>query len=224
MSDYDDDDDDGPGFFTMLLVLGGAAGGGWFLWRTLSAQAAAATTLPASSPPALIPSTPLTSSSSTSNTAAAGASSASASAAASSLPVGIRNNNPGNIKWSAANNWDGQIGQDSQGFVIFSSMLYGIRAMFVLLQSYDASISAMSDLGAVFDILSISARWTADNQTAWMNAVTSVSGIGSTTPLDSTNQTQMSAVVNGIIAAENGAQYIGTYASLYPTAWSMMSA
>lgn len=51
-------------------------------------------------------------------------------------PRGIRNNNPGNIKWNSVNNWTGQTGQDEQGFAVFSDAKYGIRAMNKLLNTY----------------------------------------------------------------------------------------
>lgn len=52
-------------------------------------------------------------------------------------PRGIRNNNPLNIRWSAVNNWNGQIGQDSGGFAIFDTPENGIRAAAKILDSYN---------------------------------------------------------------------------------------
>ena len=53
---------------------------------------------------------------------------------------GFRNNNPGNIDWSAKNKWQGQTGIEATGspprFAAFSSPEYGIRAMAVLLTTY----------------------------------------------------------------------------------------
>lgn len=54
-----------------------------------------------------------------------------------SIPRGVRNNNPGNIVYSKYNQWEGQIGKESNGgFVVFKSPLYGIRAMVVLIGVY----------------------------------------------------------------------------------------
>lgn len=47
---------------------------------------------------------------------------------------GIRNNNPGNIKYSEANQWIGQTGTDGT-FAVFSDPVYGIRAAAVLLKN-----------------------------------------------------------------------------------------
>lgn len=49
---------------------------------------------------------------------------------------GLRNNNPGNIRYNSYNNWVGQVGQDGDGFVIFDKPVNGIRAMARTLQSY----------------------------------------------------------------------------------------
>lgn len=50
-------------------------------------------------------------------------------------PRGIRNNNPLNIEYNAANNWVGQVGSDGR-FIIFDSMENGVRAAVVLLLNY----------------------------------------------------------------------------------------
>ncbi|PCI44020.1 MAG: structural protein [Proteobacteria bacterium] len=52
------------------------------------------------------------------------------------MPRGIRNNNPLNIRYSPANRWQGQIGVDDKGFVIFRSPELGVRAAFKILESY----------------------------------------------------------------------------------------
>jgi len=59
---------------------------------------------------------------------------------ANSLPRGIRNNNPLNIRYNAKNQWLGQTGSDrvpaEKGMCVFTSMHYGIRAAFKLLSNY----------------------------------------------------------------------------------------
>jgi hypothetical protein len=53
---------------------------------------------------------------------------------------GYRNKNPGNIDWSAANKWQGQIGKEATGnpprFAVFQTHEHGIRALAVLLTTY----------------------------------------------------------------------------------------
>lgn len=44
------------------------------------------------------------------------------------VPKGLRNNNPGNLRYIARNPWDGQVGDDGTGFGVYSSMALGVRA------------------------------------------------------------------------------------------------
>lgn len=44
----------------------------------------------------------------------------------SDLPLGLRNNNPGNLR--PGDNWQGMIGENG-GFLVFQNIAYGIRAM-----------------------------------------------------------------------------------------------
>ena len=52
------------------------------------------------------------------------------------LTRGIRNKNPGNIRFSLSNDWLGQVGQDEAGFCKFSDDVYGIRAIARTIKSY----------------------------------------------------------------------------------------
>lgn len=49
----------------------------------------------------------------------------------------MRNCNPLNIRNNKSFKWKGQIGSDNEGFCRFSSMLYGLRAAFCLLRTYN---------------------------------------------------------------------------------------
>jgi hypothetical protein len=44
-------------------------------------------------------------------------------------PVAERNNNPGNLRWDGKSQWQGMVGVDPQGFVIFDSPENGARAL-----------------------------------------------------------------------------------------------
>lgn len=48
------------------------------------------------------------------------------------LPIGLRNNNPGNIR--PGDNWQGMIGTNG-GFVVFKDVTFGIRAMAIDLRT-----------------------------------------------------------------------------------------
>lgn len=64
------------------------------------------------------------------------------------IPRGLRNNNPGNIRYSSANDWRGKVpydrntdyscetGEVVKAFEQFVEFKYGIRAMIVLLKNY----------------------------------------------------------------------------------------
>lgn len=49
--------------------------------------------------------------------------------------LGIRNNNPMNLRLNKKNGWLGQVGSEG-GFCRFSAMSFGFRAAFVTLQTY----------------------------------------------------------------------------------------
>ena len=53
-------------------------------------------------------------------------------------PRGVRNNNPGNLKYVPGVAWIGQNGQDDDGFAIFDSADDGLRALARLLHTYAA--------------------------------------------------------------------------------------
>lgn len=52
-------------------------------------------------------------------------------------PRGIRNNNPGNIRYSPHNLWHGMSGIDDRNFIRFSQPYYGLRALRILLIHYN---------------------------------------------------------------------------------------
>lgn len=51
-------------------------------------------------------------------------------------PRGIRNNNPGNIRYDGKIVWLGEMRPDTEGYCIFSAPTYGIRAMFITFRTY----------------------------------------------------------------------------------------
>ena len=53
-------------------------------------------------------------------------------------PKGIRNNNPGNLRYVAAIQWKGLTGQDSSGYATFDTAEDGVRALGHNLRSYIA--------------------------------------------------------------------------------------
>ena len=51
------------------------------------------------------------------------------------VALNLRNNNPGNLRPNPNFTWNGQIGEN-KGFVVFTDILYGIRASFINLRTY----------------------------------------------------------------------------------------
>lgn len=116
---------------------------------------------------------------------------------------GIRNNNPGNIKYSSANNWQGQTGSDGT-FATFSSPVYGFRALFMLARTYinTHGLDTLDKFGP---------RWTATDQAAWRSNVAINSGIPQNAKLNFNDKAQMIRLARGIVVAENGVKYKNYY-------------
>lgn len=88
--------------------------------------------------------------------------------AATQLTRGYRNKNPGNIR-STSVKWQGEIGKDDKGFVIFDTDTSGLRALAKLLLNYEKK-----GYRTVRDIISRYAPKADNNNTeAYINSVAS---------------------------------------------------
>ena len=95
------------------------------------------------------------------------------------MTIGLRNNNPLNIRRVAGQHWKGEVlpplGEDrGRLFCKFSSMKYGLRAAFVLLRTY----SSKYKLNSIRDIVT---RWAppSENDTeAYIRTVCCLTGFG----------------------------------------------
>ena len=118
---------------------------------------------------------------------------------ASNLPRGIRNKNPGNIEWSAANNWRGQIGNDGR-YIIFETPHYGLRALARLLNNYDR----LYGLDTVYGIINRWAPNTENNTSSYIRAVSDKLGVD---PLQSIDvMDRLPELVAAVVHHENGMQ------------------
>lgn len=111
---------------------------------------------------------------------------------------GLRNNNPGNIKWNAANDWVGQTGKDSAGFAIFSDAKYGVRAMGKVIDSYQRR-----GVKTVAQIITTWAPSSENNTRAYIKAITSATGWAEGKIPDRTAG-EFLPLVKAIIRFENG--------------------
>lgn len=126
-------------------------------------------------------------------------------AAASSQPRGIRNHNPGNVRWDGRTQWVGQVGADDAGYLIFEHPRYGIRALARVLQTY----FEVHDLDTVRGIIE---RWAppSENITAsYIEHVAARTGFGTDAPI-ALNVSNLVALADAIIAHENGQQPYST--------------
>lgn len=110
---------------------------------------------------------------------------------------GIRNNNPLNMKWNSVNNWVGQVGQDSGGYIIFDTAVNGVRAAAKNLRSY-------SNAGFK-SIRQIITRWTqGDSLTVQNNYINYVSGQLKISPDVALNTNNWAALLSAMTYFENG--------------------
>ena len=114
-------------------------------------------------------------------------------------PRGIRNNNPGNIRYNSFSQQLGATGKDDSGFAVFESMQQGIEAAVRLLQSYAAR--------GYDTIKSIISRWapSSENDTAgYIASVAKKMGISADQHL---SKDQLNGVAQAIFVRENGNAY-----------------
>lgn len=115
---------------------------------------------------------------------------------------GIRNNNPGNIEKNGIA-WQGLAPADQQTdprFYVFSSPVYGIRALAKVLKTY-------RDQHGLTTIAGIISRWAPpveNNTGAYISAVAAAVGKSPAAPLDFA--TDLQPLVTAIIRHENGLQ------------------
>lgn len=102
-----------------FLVLGIVGVGGYFLWRYYSSQQTVSWSIPEQ-----LPATPFR----PGYEPPPAQSPIDQQVRDLTMPKGISNNNPLNLRWSVANNWQGQTGADADGFAQFTTAQYGIRA------------------------------------------------------------------------------------------------
>jgi hypothetical protein len=113
-----------------------------------------------------------------------------------SLPRGIRNNNPGNIRSGSA--WQGATGADSAGFVIFKDSCWGIRAL-----ATDLTNKIKRGLTTIRQIITVYAPPSENNTAAYVAAVSGSTGLGADDPLTGDQQT-IHDLIRAIMDHENG--------------------
>ena len=119
-----------------------------------------------------------------------------------SLPRGIRNNNPGNLRRTDTA-WQGLAEQQTDSdFFMFRSPIYGIRAMARILIAYQVKHGLRT-------IRQIIERWAPENENdtaAYVEAVSADAGLPTDQPLDMHAYADLRPLVEAIIKHENGQQ------------------
>ncbi len=119
------------------------------------------------------------------------------------LPAGLRNKNPGNIFYNAANQWQGQTGEDSTGRAQFSDMIFGIRAASHLLLTYYNN----DGLTTVDQIIR---RWSATDQDAYVADVAAALQVDPHESIDVSDTGTRFDLLRAIFAQENGPLHAAT--------------
>lgn len=113
-------------------------------------------------------------------------------------PRGLRNNNPGNLK--SYENWQGKIGMDG-GFVIFSDISWGIRALGMDLRG-DINEGANTIRKLIWEF----APSTENDTTAYINAVVDYTGLDADHVLSADGNT-LRRLIRAIMNVELGSSY-----------------
>ncbi len=118
-------------------------------------------------------------------------------------PRGIRNNNPGNIRNSEANDWKGEeakANKKDQAFEEFETMAHGTRAMMKLLQKYQRTYN----LHTVKELVE---RWAPRNEndtSAYVRTVCREMQMPECCGVDLSDKGTMCALVDAMCYVENG--------------------
>lgn len=116
---------------------------------------------------------------------------------------GIRNNNPGNIRWSCT--WQGlkvNGKEQDKDFCVFIKPEYGIRAMAKILLNY-------KNLYKINTVAGIIHRWappSENNTVAYINHVAEVLKVDTDDTIDVRDNNIMLKLIKAIILHENGEQ------------------
>lgn len=116
-------------------------------------------------------------------------------------PRGIRNHNPGNIRWDGRTQWQGMTGVDGDGFVIFRTPEHGIRAI-----GRDVSSKIGRGVNTLEGIISRWAPPNENNTAAYIQAASRITGIAPRERIDRSDLERIVKITVAIIRHENAQQ------------------
>ena len=117
-------------------------------------------------------------------------------------PVGIRANNPLNVRFSPNNNWEGQTGEDS-GFAAFETPEYGLRAGAKTLETYGRKYGINTIRGAITRF----APPSENNTDNYVKFISDKLGIDPDAPIDLTDSEFNAALVSAMAKMETGQDF-----------------
>ena len=126
------------------------------------------------------------------------------------LPRGIRQNNPGNLRHYPNLSWEGMVGQDDDGFCIFSSMSKGVRAACLHLIAGFKQAHRSGGRQGEDTVREILHEWAPTNENdteAYINSVCRRTGFAPDTVIPLTRG-NIRALANAIFIHENGGNYV----------------
>jgi hypothetical protein len=115
------------------------------------------------------------------------------------LHIGLRNNNPGNLRPPSGLPWEGQTGTNG-GFAVFKDLTYGIRALAI-----DLGNAIKEGYGTITDLITHYAPPNENNTQAYINAVSDYTGLAPDDPIPADLDTLKSLVL-AIADHENGSK------------------
>ncbi len=117
------------------------------------------------------------------------------------MPRGIRNHNPGNVRWDRRWTWDHQVGADELGYLIFDGPEWGIRAgVKDLLTGF-----RRDDEDTIREIINEWAPPVENDTTSYIASVSQRTGWGPDEEIEPT-QSNLERLFEAIIWHENGQQ------------------
>jgi len=115
----------------------------------------------------------------------------------------VRNANPGNLRYVAANSWLGLAAspEDDHGYCRFIDPKFGFRALILLLRNYGKRYG-LSTIGAVVPRFAPAAD--NNNEAAYIKHLEDLTGRDRRTPLDFDDQSEMKSLARAIAVHESG--------------------
>lgn len=115
-------------------------------------------------------------------------------------PRGLRNNNPGNIRKNNITYQGEVVPSKDEAFKQFTTMVYGYRAMFVVLHTYQRKYG----INTISDMIIRYAPAIENHTTEYIRAVSEASGVPATSHITTTNADVMIPIVAAMSRVENG--------------------